>query len=116
MATITLKGAGQASSIALLLENEISNSGISINLLSKHAHKVGDELVYMLVFDKFYYRNGNRASLSILITEQDGMVTVDATGSGGGKGIFINFSLGAETNFVNLIERVLIQKGFKVIG
>lgn len=41
----------------------------------------------MMVFEKYYYRAQNRASLSVFITEIDGRVTVDAISTGGSTGV-----------------------------
>ncbi|MFH2117262.1 MAG: DUF6054 family protein [Bacillota bacterium] len=116
MANATLKGTGNARSIASLLESEITNSGITNEMVYKVQRNFGTDSICLMVFEKFYYRNGSRASLTVLVSEQGDQVTVDVTGSGGGQHIFFKFNFGAESNFVQLVKNILIPKGFRVVS
>lgn len=112
MALISLHGSGTADSVANLLRSEIPACGVSCELVESASRQAGDATVVLLVFEKYYYRASNRASLSILVTGCNGSVTVDAIGSGGGQGALFRFSWGAEENFVNTVSDILRQHGF----
>jgi hypothetical protein len=66
----------------------------------------------MLVFEKYYMRSDNRASLSVMLTQEGDKVNVDAVGAGGGQGALFRFSWGAEENFVSIVQRILSVRGF----
>ncbi|MBX4261217.1 DUF6054 family protein [Clostridium estertheticum] len=57
------------------------------------------------VYDKYFMRNGNRASLSLTVVGKWSNIFISAIGAGGGKGIIFNFSLGAEDDMVAVVER-----------
>ncbi len=113
MAAISMSGSGSAAAIAEYLSEKIQSSGLSCQLLdSAHHCAAGTELILM-VFEKYYYRAGNRASLTVSIFCAAGRVTVDAIGSGGGQGPIFRMSWGAEEDFVEVLEQALLEKGFK---
>ncbi len=108
-----MQGNGSVSHISSVISDGILNSGISCELVDRADRHLSDGTrATMLVFEKYYYRAGNRASLSVLITGSDDRVIVDAIGSGGGSGVFSNFSWGAEDSFVSTVARVLKAHGF----
>jgi len=72
---------------------------------------IGGGAVYFLAFERFYFRNGSYASLSVMLTENGEEQTADVVGSGGGEGIF-NIGLGANTNFAEMAADVLRRNGF----
>jgi len=111
MAT-TLRGRGTPGQIADLLFEGITRSAISCELIDRIERKAGNETVILLVFEKYYMRSQNRASLSVLITGSDGEVLVDAVGAGGGTGVFLRFSWGTEDDFEQSVCDILLRKGF----
>ena len=112
MAALSIRGKGTVDEIAALLSNEIPQTGITCEQVASIRKTAGNSVIYMLVFEKYYMRSENRASLTILITGDQGNVTVDAVGSGGGQGALFRFSWGAEQDFVNVVERILRPHGF----
>lgn len=68
--------------------------------------------VVLLFFEKYYFRNGSYANLTIMLTETEESQTADIIGSGGGEGIF-NISWGANTDFAEAAESILANRGFK---
>lgn len=68
-------------------------------------------VVDFLAFERYYFRNGSYASLSVMLTENGEEQTADIVGSGGGEGIF-NIGLGANTDFAEMAADVLRQNGF----
>lgn len=86
------------------LQNEIMNSGISMNLVDESNYRLGDINVAVRVYDKYFMRNGNRASLSLTVAADGNNIFVSAIGGGGGQGVFFNFSLGAEDELVDIVR------------
>lgn len=68
--------------------------------------------VLLLVFEKFYFRNGSYANLTVLLTETRVYQTADIIGSGGGEGLF-NISLGANAEFAEKAKYILAEYGFR---
>lgn len=73
-------------------------------------HADGHKVV-LLVFEKYYWRNGSYANLTVLLTETPEVQTADIIGSGGGEGLF-NFSWGANEHFADEAARILADCGF----
>ncbi|WP_409271583.1 DUF6054 family protein [Neobacillus sp. SCS-31] len=101
---------GQFQQVVNRLESDIGNSGISMRLVDESNYTIGDTKIAVRVYDKYYMRNGNRASLSLTVVGDNGTNFISAIGAGGGQGVFLNFSLGAEDDMVaivrNSIERM----------
>jgi hypothetical protein len=112
MASLTMTGQGNVDEIAELLANEIPNSGISCRLVDSIYRSVGTAGVYVMVFEKYYWRADNQASLTVIVSGEGGVVCVDAIGSGGGQGPFFKFSWGAEEDFVGTVGDILARQGF----
>lgn len=86
------------------LENDINNSGMTMNLVDESNYNSGDTNIAVRVYDKYFMRNGNRASLSLTIVGDGSSVFISAIGAGGGQGIIFNFSLGAEYDMVYIVK------------
>ncbi|MEQ2527768.1 DUF6054 family protein [Bacillaceae bacterium CLA-AA-H227] len=54
-------------------------------------------------------RNGNRASLSLTVVGSNSNIFISAIGAGGGSGVFLSFSLGAEDNMVAIVQNSIEQ-------
>lgn len=85
---------------------------INAELVAESRRTVGKASVVLLSFEKYYMRNGNYASLTVMLTESDGQQTADIIGSGGGGGLF-NISWGANSDFAEDAERILLRYGFR---
>lgn len=100
---------GQFEDVVNRLQRDISTSGISINLVDESSYTTGDTKIAVQVYDKYFARNGNRASLSLTIVGRDSNIFISAIGAGGGKGVFFNFSLGAEDDMVAIVQNSIEQ-------
>jgi hypothetical protein len=100
---------GQFEQVVNNLENDISNSGISMKLVDGSNYSMGDTKIAVRVYDKYFMRNGNRASLSLTVVGSDSDIFISAIGAGGGQGIFLNFSLGAEDDMVRIVQESIEQ-------
>jgi hypothetical protein len=95
---------GQFESIVNRLQEDIINSGITMNLVDESNYTFGDANIAVRVYDKYFMRNGNRASLSLTVVGHGNDIFISAIGAGGGQGIIFNFSLGAEDDMVAVVE------------
>lgn len=113
MASISMTGRGDAAAVAALLSEEIQNSGVSCELVDSVGRTIGQAAVYVMVFEKYYMRAGNRASLTVVVSGEGDQVCVDAIGSGGGQGAIFKFSWGTEESFVGVVADILQKRGFR---
>ena len=86
------------------LQNEIMNSGMSMNLVGESNYSSGETNIAVRVYDKYFMRNGNRASLSLTVVGHGSNIYISAIGAGGGQGVIFNFSLGAEDELVDIVR------------
>jgi hypothetical protein len=100
---------GQFDEIVSRLQNDIRNSGVTMNLVDESYYTVGDAKIAVQVYDKYFMRNGNRASLSLTVVGYGNDIFISAIGAGGGKGIVFNFSLGAEDSMVAIVRESVEQ-------
>jgi hypothetical protein len=107
-----MTGTGNAWEIANILIAEVQNSAMSCQLVDRISRNLGKITYDLLVFEKYYMRSSNRASLSVCVIGHGAEVLVDAVGAGGGQGVFFKFSWGAEENFVDVVRQVLSPRGF----
>lgn len=113
MAKISMRGAGTLSGISSMLSERIQSSAMSCQLIDSVQRNLGSTQMVVMVFEKYFMRSSNRASLTVVVTEQDGSVFVDAIGAGGGQGAIFRFSWGAEESFVGTVENILRGYGFQ---
>ncbi|MGD9567862.1 MAG: DUF6054 family protein [Sedimentibacter sp.] len=104
MAKYEKKIIGNFNEIINKLENEIMNSGISMNLVDESNYSSGESNIAVRVYDKYFMRNGNRASLSLTVVGHGSDIFISAIGAGGGQGVIFNFSLGAEDELVDIVR------------
>lgn len=112
---ITLKGKGDLDEIAQTLRTEVPIAASFCELVHYLERGAGSGKVCVAVFERYYTRVGNRASLITLISGAEGEVTVDAVASGGGRGSILRFNWGAEKNFASIAEKVLAPLGFETV-
>lgn len=92
-----------------IVTDYVLREGMSTQLVdhcSDSSPQDGREVI-LLIFDKYYMRNGSRASLSVMIENIGGQTTVFSAGSGGSQGAVFNFDWGAAEKFASLPEQAL---------
>lgn len=94
------------------LNRAVMDSAVSINPVDESRFTCGETSVIVSVYDKYYMRNGNRASLTLTVAGCGDAVYVSAIGAGGGQGVFLNFSWGAEENFVSVVAQAMADMGY----
>ena len=100
---------GQFEEVVNRLQIDIGNSGLSMNLVDESDYAIGDTKIAVRVYDKYFMRNGSRASLSLTVVGNNSNIFISAIGAGGGQGVFLNFSLGAEDDMVAIVQRSIEQ-------
>lgn len=100
---------GQFEEVVKHLENDNSNSGVTMNIVDESNYTIGDTRIAVRVYDKYFMRNGNRASLSLTVVGSNSNIFISAIGAGGGSGIFFNYSLGAESEMVEIVQKSIEQ-------
>lgn len=95
------------------LREEIPNCGISCELSDQAYHMIGDIRVSVLVFEKYFMRAGNYASLTLVLSGRDGDIGVDVIGAGGRQGLLSITTWGTEESFVDSAREVLERHGFR---
>ena len=100
-ATVSLSPQQAADKIRAHILNSISGE-----CLDEVRRQVADKTLIAMVFEKFYYRAGNRLTLSVLIDDFSGQTRVRSVGGGGGEGIFIRFDWGASASFAPTPRRL----------
>lgn len=113
MPSIRMVGTGTIENVASEIYNTIVNGSITGEVMLDVSTTFDNGKSRMIVFEKYYYRAGNRASLSVLLTQIEDLVTVDAVSTGGSTGVLIKFNWGAESSFVGLVEKTLRRIGFR---
>lgn len=81
--------------------------------ISKVEHHFDGAEVWLLVYEKYYFRTGSYNSLTVLLTEQDERHTAEIIATGGGGGI-ANISYGANRKFAKECIQALTEIGFTV--
>lgn len=73
---------------------------------------MGEAEVALLIFEKYYFRSGSYASLTIEITSYDSVQKAVVVGSGGGEG-FLNLTMGVNSSFAAKACKKLKELGFE---
>jgi len=113
MSKLSMSGSGDIHTLANLICHELNESALSCELVDSVDRTVGDTRIMIMVFEKYYMRSSNYASLTVVICEENGQISVDAIGSAGGQSPFLKMSWGAERDFVAAVENILLRQGFR---
>lgn len=113
MSQILMRGSGRIEEIAKALREFMVGGSVSCELIASVNRKTGSGNARVMVFDKYYMRAQNRASLTVVLTADEDVITADLIGSGGGQGPVFSFSWGAESSFADEAARFLSSIGFR---
>lgn len=81
-------------------------------LIVSEIRTYGNTEVALLVFEKYYFRSGSYANLTMQITSHDSLQRALIVGSGGGEGL-LNITMGVNANFAKKAVKKLIEMGFE---
>lgn len=89
---------------AKLISNVIVNGSISGELIDEYVNTTANgTTVIVQVYEKFYYRVGNRLTLTVVIDNVSGGTHIHAIGGGGGQGTFFRWDRGSSESFEDCI-------------
>lgn len=94
---------GNFTEVVSLLNKDILDSGLSMNLVDESSYAFNDFQLLIRVYDKYFARTGSRTSLSLVVAGQGNEILITAIGAGGGKGVILNMSWGAEEELVSVV-------------
>lgn len=86
--------------------------GRSCEIVSRQEMDFLDGSAAQLLFEKFFFRNGSYAGLSLFLTENEDGQSAHIAGFGGGEGLF-NISLWANDDLAEEASSALEDLGFR---
>lgn len=100
--TVNLSAEETASRVRGIVEN----GSITGELLDEYVVPYSGGRSIVQVYEKHYYRAGNRLTLTVVMSEAEGRTHVHLVGGGGGEGLF-RFDWGASESFEDSVVRGL---------
>ena len=95
---------GQA---AEMVDRAIVEGSVTGTLIGSHrVQGEGGRLCIVAVYEKHYWRAGNRLTLTVIIDDMDGATRVHSISGGGGEGLF-RFDWGAAGSFEGCVAEAL---------
>jgi len=91
-----------------LIEKAIIEGSFTGQKIGGYILPCGDKKCEVAVFEKHYYRAGNRLTLTVTVDDFGSYTRVALTGGGGGEGLF-RFDWGASDNFENTVTEALSE-------
>jgi hypothetical protein len=85
------------------LDDAVINGSITGEKLDHYEVRFSDRRVVVMVYEKHFYRVGNRLTLTVTIDDAAGATRVHYVGGGGGEGLF-RFDWGASQSFGKIVE------------
>lgn len=107
------RSADSLQTVAGQLKNKMTAQGFfkGAELVMEDSQSLGGAETALLVFEKLYLRNGSYSNLTVQLTDCDYLQRAVIIGSGGGEG-FLNYSLGANSDFAGKACEALKELGF----
>ncbi|HZX46365.1 MAG TPA: DUF6054 family protein [Clostridia bacterium] len=83
-------------------------TGAGSELIHEELYDLGEgKAIGTLVFQKYYFRAGNRAALVVLADNLKGYSEVRTIATGSSQGVFINFDWGAADDYAASVRKAL---------
>lgn len=99
----------QPERVAEIINHEIVDGSITGELIDNYViHGEHGSMCIVSVYDKHYYRAGNRLTLTVVIDNMEGVTKVHCISGGGGEGLF-RFDWGASESFEYCVENALAK-------
>jgi len=90
-----------------IIYNEVVDGSITGEIIDKYEIRDDGTLKCMVqVFEKHYYRAGNRLTLTVVFDNLGGNTRVHYSSGGGGEGLF-RFDWGASEDFADIVPDAL---------
>ena len=97
------------------LADTIESYNSDSDLVVRQLNNLDGKEVLLLVFEKYYFRTGSMAVLTVQGVSDGEKQSVTIVGTGGGEG-FLNISWGANSNYAEGTADCLESIGFTVIS
>ncbi len=110
--SIMLKRISSESLITLSQTVTAGMIGSDADLIFQNLSKEEDTEILLLVFEKYFFRIGSYAALTIQCISRGNEQTAAVVGTGGGAGIW-NVSYGANNAFAQNAKSILEKAGFE---
>lgn len=94
---------------ANVLNQKILDSAMSMELVGETNWQQGGVTVLTRVYEKYFIRAGNRATITITMVQSGGVLYISGISAGGGQGPIFRFSWGAEEDFADDVEALVNQ-------
>lgn len=95
------------------IQEDLSGDFVSSELAVRKITEAGGVRVLLMVFEKYYWRNGSMAVTVVQIMDSGEEQRAVVAGTGGGEGI-LNISFGANRDYAERISKTLTRMGFEV--
>lgn len=102
---------GDFDGVLSYLDRTVMNSGGSVNFVDGSDCTLGETRVAVRVYDRYYFRNSSRASLTLTVVGWQGRIFVSAVGAGGGTGVVFDMDWGAEDDLIRIVRDGLERLG-----
>lgn len=94
--------------VAARVAEGVQRGALSAELTAQHRSSgANGAVMIVLVFDKYFMRTSNRASLTVSVDNLSGSTTVFAASAGTSEGLFSWFDWGAASSFESEVEKIL---------
>ena len=84
---------------------------MSGELVDRTEKNINNGKIILMIFEKYFYRTGSYAALTIMLTDDGNQKEAEITGFGGGAGL-LNISWGANEKLASEAEEILRNNGF----
>lgn len=92
-----------------IIDKQIVNGSITGECIDEYVNEMGDgTMVAVVVYEKHYYRAGNRLTLTVVVDNLSGVTHIHTASGGGGEGFF-RFDWGASDSFENCVSDALYE-------
>ncbi len=91
-----------------IIDNEIVNGSITGVKIDEYVRQPDGRMIAVLVYEKHYYRVGNRLTLTVVVDNLRGATHIHTAGGGGGQGFF-GFDWGASGSFEDTVMDALYK-------
>jgi hypothetical protein len=88
--------------LKMVIENQ------DADLIHEEIHELGESRhLCVLVFEKYFFRTSNRAALTVIIENKDGVTGVRSIAAGTSQGMIFSFDWGAAEDFAYSVRDIL---------
>jgi len=91
-----------------VIENAVVGGSVTGECIDRYGQGAPGGGFVVLVYEKHYYRAGNRLTLTVTLDDLTGKTRVHCVGGGGGEGLF-RFDWGAAESFADVVQQALAQ-------